>query len=54
MQGLANLWFVPLGNTFGRRPIILVSLAILTGSSIWCAKATSFNSLLVARIFQGV
>ncbi|WPH02269.1 MFS general substrate transporter [Acrodontium crateriforme] len=54
MQGLSNLWFVPLGNTFGRRPIILISLAILTGSSIWCAKATSFNSLLAARVFQGV
>jgi MFS family permease len=52
--GVANVWWVPLSNTFGRRPIILICISMLFGFSIWCAEAQSFNSLLAARFFQGV
>ncbi|KEQ82771.1 MFS general substrate transporter [Aureobasidium pullulans EXF-150] len=52
--GASNTWWVPLGNTFGRRPIILICLAILCASSVWAGEAKSFNSLLVARLFQGI
>lgn len=54
MFGAANIWWVPLSNVFGRRPIILVSLVMLTLCSVWTAKATSFTSLLAARVFQGI
>ncbi|QQK39811.1 MFS general substrate transporter [Penicillium digitatum] len=54
MLGCANIWWVPLSNVFGRRPIILCSLVMLTVCSVWTAKATSFNSILVARLFQGI
>lgn len=54
MLGCANIWWVPLSNVFGRRPIILASLVMLTLCSVWAAKATSFNSLLAARVFQGI
>ncbi|KUM56360.1 hypothetical protein ACN42_g10853 [Penicillium freii] len=54
MFGAANIWWVPLSNVFGRRPIILVSLVMLTMCSIWATKATSFTSLLAARVFQGI
>ncbi|GAB7351469.1 hypothetical protein MBLNU459_g2128t1 [Dothideomycetes sp. NU459] len=54
MLGASNIWWVPLGNTFGRRPIILLCLLILTLCSVWCGKATSYNSLLIGRIFQGI
>jgi MFS family permease len=54
MLGASNLWWVPLANTFGRRPVILVSLLVLVFSSMWAALATSFNSLLVARLFMGI
>lgn len=54
MFGGANIWWVPLSNVFGRRPIILCSLVMLTLCSVWAAKATSFSSLLAARLFQGI
>ncbi|TKA80577.1 hypothetical protein B0A49_00629 [Cryomyces minteri] len=54
MVGASNLWWVPLANLIGRRPIILVSLVILTLSSMWCGLAQSYDSLLVARLFQGI
>lgn len=54
MLGAANIFIVPLSNTYGRRPIILLCLAMLTGFSIWCAEAQSFHSLLAARVFQGI
>lgn len=53
MLGAANIWWVPLGNTFGRRPIILLCLLILMTCSVWCGEAKSFDSLLAARILQG-
>ncbi|KAH7134969.1 major facilitator superfamily domain-containing protein [Dendryphion nanum] len=52
--GASNLWWVPLANTFGRRPIILISLVILVLSSMWAGLATSFESLLAARIVMGI
>lgn len=54
MFGAANIWWVPLSNVFGRRPVILFSLLILTACSVWAAEAKSFNSLLAARVFQGI
>jgi MFS family permease len=44
---------VPLGNIFGRRPILIVSLVFLLLTSIWCGLADSFGSLLAARALQG-
>ncbi|MCJ1445187.1 MAG: hypothetical protein MMC23_005692, partial [Stictis urceolatum] len=54
MLGAANIWWVPLGNVYGRRPIILVNLALLAGFSFWCGKAETFHSLIVARVLQGI
>ncbi|KAL6151511.1 hypothetical protein ACJQWK_10473 [Exserohilum turcicum] len=54
MMGVSNLWWVPLSNTFGRRPVILGSLLLLILSSMWAGLATSFNSLLAARLFMGI
>ncbi|KAL1796297.1 hypothetical protein ACET3X_004837 [Alternaria dauci] len=54
MLGASNLWWVPLANTFGRRPIVLGSLLLLVFSSMWAGLATSFDSVLAARIFMGI
>jgi MFS family permease len=54
MLGVSNLWWVPLANTFGRRPVILVSLLILVFSSMWAGLATTYESLLAARLFMGI
>jgi MFS family permease len=44
---------VPLGNIFGRRPILIVSLIFLVLTSVWCGLAEGFSSLLAARALQG-
>lgn len=54
MLGFSNLWWVPLANTFGRRPVILSSLLLLVFSSMWAGLTTNFNSLVVARLFMGI
>lgn len=54
MLGVANLWWVPLANTFGRRPVILGSLLLLIFSSMWAGLTTDFDSLLAARVFMGI
>lgn len=54
MLGVSNVWWVPLGNTFERRPVMLLALLVLVGASVWCGKASSFHSLLAARVIQGM
>ncbi|KAJ5682427.1 hypothetical protein N7462_005592 [Penicillium macrosclerotiorum] len=54
MMGAANLWWVPLANIFGRRPIILGNILLLVLCCIWAGLAKSFGSLLAARIFMGI
>ncbi|KAL4995068.1 major facilitator superfamily domain-containing protein [Aspergillus recurvatus] len=54
MMGASNIWWVPLANTFGRRPISLLSILILLFCSVWAGLAGSFESLLAARFFMGV
>jgi len=54
MMGAANIWWVPLSNIFGRRPIILGNLLLLVFCSMWAGLAKSFVSLLAARTFMGI
>lgn len=51
--GISNIVWVPLANTFGRRPVLIVSMALALFCSVWGGMATSFNSLLAARALQG-
>jgi len=54
MLGAANLWWVPLSNWAGRRPILLVATLLMTLCGMWCGLATSYDSLLAARLIQGI
>ncbi|KAH8682670.1 major facilitator superfamily transporter [Xylariales sp. PMI_506] len=54
MIGASNIWWVPLSNTLGRRPVLLTATLILTLASMWCGMAHDYNSLLAARIVQGI
>jgi MFS family permease len=54
MLGASNIFWVPLANTFGRRPVNLVSLLLLTFSSMWAGLAHTYDSLLAARIIMGI
>ena len=48
------LFYGTLSDSFGRRPVILVSLAVYTAASLGAALAPSFGSLLAARALQGL
>ncbi|RAK94904.1 MFS general substrate transporter, partial [Aspergillus ibericus CBS 121593] len=50
----ANFVIVPCSNIFGRRMTFLVFTAISVASYIWQARATSYPSLLVARVLNGI
>jgi MFS family permease len=45
---------VPLSNILGRRPVLLVSTLLMTLCTMWCGLATGYNSLMAARIVQGI
>lgn len=53
MIGVGNLVWVPLAIKYGRRPVYIVTFLIMTGTCIWCAVATSFQSMLAARTIFG-
>ncbi|EKJ74968.1 hypothetical protein FPSE_04860 [Fusarium pseudograminearum CS3096] len=52
--GAGNIWWVPLSNWMGRRPVLIIATLLLTFSTLWCGLATSYDSLLAARAFQGM
>lgn len=44
----------PTAILFGKRPVYLASAIVFIATSIWCAASPSFESLLAARVFQGM
>lgn len=51
--GLAQLIHGPLSDRFGRRPVLLWSLAAVVIGCFACVLAQNINQLIVARIFLG-
>jgi len=49
-----NLFHGALSDSVGRRPVVLVSLAIFTLASIGCARSDSIGELLAYRVVQGL
>jgi len=52
--GLMNLFYGTISDSFGRRPVILISLVLFTAASVGAALAPSFGWLLVFRVLQGL
>ena len=50
---IMTLFHGTLSDSFGRRPVILVSLVIYIAASIGCAMASDFGQLLFFRVLQG-
>jgi MFS transporter, DHA1 family, multidrug resistance protein len=51
--GLGQLVCGPLADRFGRRPVLLVGMALYTLASLLSAAAPSINMLVAARALQG-
>jgi len=50
----STLFWGPLADRFGRRLVILVSMALYTLGSIGCALASNIETFLLVRIMQGL
>lgn len=53
MFGLGNILWVPLMRVFGKRPVYLISIAILVAANAWSATAATWGSLLGGRMVSG-
>ena len=51
--GLGQLVYGPLADRYGRRPILLFTLAGFVGASVFAAASTTFVAMLGARVLQG-
>ncbi|KAF4627882.1 hypothetical protein G7Y89_g10268 [Cudoniella acicularis] len=52
--GFGSLLLVPLYLKIGRRPVMLMSLLCFLGGLIGASQATTFNGLMIARVFHGL
>jgi len=52
--GFSQLFYGPLADRFGRKPILIVGLALFTLAGILTMVADSFAALLAARVLQGI
>ncbi|MEZ5893806.1 MAG: MFS transporter [Parvularculaceae bacterium] len=53
-NGIAQLFFGPVVDRFGRRAVLLWALAAYAAGSVLSIAASSFSLLIAARVFQGV
>ena len=51
--GAAQLFYGPLSDRFGRKPVIIWSLVFFILMSVICTFSPSYSLLLAARFFQG-
>ncbi|MHC9420058.1 multidrug effflux MFS transporter [Sphingomonas citri] len=52
--GLGQLLYGPLADRYGRRPVLIVTIAGFVGASVFAASAATFPALLGARLLQGL
>lgn len=52
--GLGQLFFGPLSDSFGRKPIVYIGFVVFTLASIICVMAPSMEWMVFGRILQGI
>ena len=53
-MAIGSILYGSLADRYGRRPVLLVTIAIYTGFGILCALAWDYELLLIARFIQGL
>ncbi|PMB69348.1 putative MFS-type transporter [Beauveria bassiana] len=53
LQGMGNLFWIPIANKWGRRPAYIASYAIYFATAIWLIFEKSYSGFLVGRIIMG-
>lgn len=53
-MGVGQLFFGPISDALGRKVPLMVGLTAYVLASLWAALATSIESLIFARVFQGL
>lgn len=51
---VAQLFYGPLSDRYGRRPVMLFGLALYLASSVACMLAPTIDTLILARFFQAL
>lgn len=51
MHGLAPIFWKPISNRFGRRPVWLISALGSLVFNIGCAKSNTYAAMMVCRVF---
>ena len=54
--GLATgcVFFIPFAKKYGRRPIYIVSTALMLGSTLWTARMNTLTELYLTNLLQGL
>lgn len=52
--GVAQLFFGPLSDAYGRRPVIMIGIVAYIGGSLFCVYAVDFDDMLIGRALQGI
>jgi len=52
--GVGQLFFGPLSDCYGRKPVVYVGFVVFTTASIICVLAPSLELMIMGRILQGI
>ncbi|SDA17537.1 MFS transporter, DHA1 family, bicyclomycin/chloramphenicol resistance protein [Sphingomonas sp. NFR15] len=52
--GIGQIFYGPLADRFGRKPVVVVALLCFVGAAAFAAHSASFAALLGARVLQGL
>ncbi|KAJ7491991.1 MFS general substrate transporter [Mycena latifolia] len=52
--GIGSFVWVPLANTYGRRPVLLFTILIAAASSLGSGKALTWSQLIATRVLNGL